>query len=368
MSIYGIFTTSIQWKTLVLSIIWYLLSGLGITAGYHRCFSHRSYKSRWPLRLHHLIWGAAAVQGSAKWWSTGHRAHHRYTDTEKDPYNALRGFFYAHIGWLILKQDHSQIGRVSTDDLKNDPLIRFQHKHYFELVLLTSLIAPASIAFFGWNDFRGGFFFAGWLRLLITQHGTFCVNSLAHFWGTASFDNTLTPRDSIITAFLTLGEGYHNFHHEFPNDYRNAIKWYQYDPTKWFIWLCSLFGLAYDLKIFPENEIQKGRLNMMQILLNAKKERLNWGRRISSLPYTTMENVQKQISGEPGKILIIIASLVHDLTTFIPSHPGGPGLLKMYNGKDATAEFDGIVYNHTSAARNLLSQYRIARIISNKTS
>lgn len=366
MALYGLLTTAVRWETVALSFAWYLFSGFGITAGYHRCFSHKAYKAHWLLRLWWLCAGAAAVQGSAKWWSLGHRAHHRYTDTEKDPYNSVRGFMYAHMGWLIMKQDHKRIGRVNIDDLNADKMVVVQHKHYLKFALFFAILLPAIIAHYGWGDFYGGLFFAGFLRLLFVQHSTFCVNSLAHFWGSTSYDDVLTPRDSIVTALITLGEGYHNFHHEFPNDYRNAIRWYQYDPTKWCIWLASCVGLAYDLNQFPENEIQKGKLAMQMKKLNAKRARLDWGVRVQALPVWSMERVQNEIKQDPARRLIVVDNLVHDVTQFAERHPGGAAYFNVYNGKDATAAFDGDVYNHTTAARNILSHFRVAKLPSKK--
>eukprot|EP01083_Nonionella_stella_P289221 984276_1 len=357
---YSVLTYPLCRQTIVLSVIFYLMSGFGITAGYHRLFSHRAYSAHWLLRLFYACFGAAAVQGSIKWWCIGHRAHHRYTDTDRDPYNSERGFFYAHMGWLLLKQDYRRIGRVDIEDLKRDPIVRIQHTFYLPFVIFFSLILPSLIAHYGWNDGWGGFVFAGWFRIMCIQQSTFCVNSVAHYFGTKSFDDTLTPRDSIITAVLTLGEGYHNFHHEFPYDYRNAIRWYQYDPTKWFIRTMSLIGMAFNLRKGPENEIQKGQLNIKLATLKKQRERVSYGTPVSQLPKWTMSDVKRRV-GE-GELLVIINDVIHDVTTYEDTHPGGPTWFRSFAGKDATQAFDGGVNNHTTAARNLLSQFRVARV------
>lgn len=116
------------------------------------------------------------------------------------------------------------------------------------------------------------------------------MNSLAHYLGDAPFDDKLTPRDHFITALVTNGEGYHNFHHQFPMDYRNAIRWYQYDPTKWFIWCCKKLGLASHLKVFPDNEVRKGELTMVLKKLRREQEGLMWPIESRSLPVVDWEN------------------------------------------------------------------------------
>jgi stearoyl-CoA desaturase (delta-9 desaturase) len=207
--------------------------------------------------------GAGAVEGSIRWWARGHRAHHRYTDTDLDPYNAHKGLLWSHIGWMILKPRRKP-GVADVSDLSTNDIVQWQHRQYLKLVFIMGVFFPTLVAGLGWGDWKGGYVYAGLLRLVLVHHvsvgnggrtvrscllqSTFCVNSLAHCLGEAPFDDKHTPRDHLITALVTFGEGYHNFHHQFPVDYRNAIKWYQYDPTKWVIWVCQQFGLASHLK------------------------------------------------------------------------------------------------------------------------
>lgn len=117
----------------------------------------------------------------------------------------------------------------------------------------------------------------------------FCINSIAHYLGSASYDDALSPRDHLLSAILTLGEGYHNFHHQFPMDYRNAFLWYQYDPTKWFIASCAMIGLASHLRTFPSNEISKGALSMKLKELQKVQESLIWPTSSEELPVVTWE-------------------------------------------------------------------------------
>jgi stearoyl-CoA desaturase (delta-9 desaturase) len=186
-AIYGLFTTSFVWQTAVFTLLWYFLTGFGITAGYHRLFSHRAYEATLTL-------GAGAVQGSAQWWSRGHRAHHRYTDTDLDSYNAHKGMFYSHIGWLLFKP-RRRPGVADVTDLTHDPTIQWQHRNYLSLTFFMSFIFPTLLCGLGWGDYCGGYFFAGVLRLVFVHHSTFCVNSLAHYLGDTPFDDRYTPRD-----------------------------------------------------------------------------------------------------------------------------------------------------------------------------
>ena len=243
-----------------------LIMPKGITAGYHRLWAHRAYNASKPLQYALAMAGAGAVEGSIRWWSRGHRAHHRYTDTDLDPYNAHQGFWYSHIGWMLIKP-RRKLGVADISDLSKNEVVRWQHRWYITLLLIFGFVVPTAIPGLLWGDWKGGYFFAGTARLVFVHHvrflfysphlpvslvhgqSTFCVNSLAHWFGEAPFDDKHTPRDHVITALVTIGEGYHNFHHQFPMDYRNAIKWHQYDPTKWFIWAMEKLGLASQLKV-----------------------------------------------------------------------------------------------------------------------
>jgi len=352
------FWVPLQYKTAIFSVAYYFFAGLGITAGYHRLWAHTSYKATLPLRIFLAAGGSAAVEGSARWWSSGHRSHHRYTDTDKDPYSVRKGLLYSHIGWMVMKQNPRRIGRTDITDLNEDPVVVWQHKNYLKSVITMALIVPTLVCGYGWGDFLGGFVYAGILRICFVQQATFCVNSLAHWLGDQPFDDRNSPRDHVVTALVTLGEGYHNFHHEFPSDFRNAIEWWQYDPTKWAITLWKWMGLAYNLKTFPQNEIEKGRLQQTQKKLDQKRVTLDWGQPLELLPVLSWDEFVEQTKTE-GKAWIAVAGVIHDVGNFIKDHPGGKALISAAVGKDATAIFNGGVYDHSNAAHNLLSTMRI---------
>ena len=352
--------TPLYLKTAIFAVLYYFATGLGITAGYHRLWAHTSYSAGLPLRIFLAAVGGGAVEGSVRWWARDHRAHHRYTDTDKDPYSVRKGLLYSHFGWMLMKQNPKRIGRTDISDLNEDPVVVWQHKNYLKVVLFMGLIFPTIACGLMWNDWKGGFIYGGILRIFFVQQATFCVNSLAHWLGDQPFDDRNSPRDHVLTALVTLGEGYHNFHHEFPSDYRNAIEWWQYDPTKWFIWTMKKTGFAYDLKQFRANEIEKGRVQQLQKKIDQKRAKLDWGVPLDQLPVLEWDEYVEQAKN--GRGLIAVAGVVHDVSDFIKDHPGGKNMIKSGIGKDATAMFNGGVYLHSNAAHNLLSTMRVGVI------
>jgi stearoyl-CoA desaturase (Delta-9 desaturase) len=245
-AIYLAMTGQLHVATLILAFVWMVVTGLAITAGYHRLFAHHAYQVGAFIRGLFLFFGAAAFQGSVLEWTTDHRNHHRYSETDKDPYNIQKGFWYAHIGWLFLL-DTSRRDFSNVDDLGANGWIRHQHRYFWWWSITAGFMIPTLIAGL-WGDWLGGFLLAGVLRVTLNHHFTFCVNSVCHTFGRRVYSLEQTGRDHWLAALFTYGEGFHNFHHQFPLDYRNGIRYYDYDPTKWLIWLFSRLGLARDLK------------------------------------------------------------------------------------------------------------------------
>ncbi|MGE3172071.1 MAG: acyl-CoA desaturase [Planctomycetota bacterium] len=245
-----------SWWTLGFGAVWGILCGLSITGGYHRLFAHGAYRANPVLRAFYLLFGAASVQNSARKWAADHRAHHAHTDRDGDPYDIRKGFFWAHIGWVLRvnPQEHDDL----IGDLDEDPLVRLQHKYYVPLAVVFGAALPMAIGTL-WGDPIGAMLVAGWLRLCVQWHATFCINSLTHMFGRQPYSTRVSARDSFWIALLTFGEGYHNFHHRFQVDYRNGVKWYHYDPTKWWIWAMARIGLARDLRRVPAVRIAAAR-------------------------------------------------------------------------------------------------------------
>jgi stearoyl-CoA desaturase (delta-9 desaturase) len=251
-----------SWWTVGLTGLWLVLSGLSITGGYHRLFAHRAYKCNPLVKLFYLFFGAAAVQNSALKWATDHRRHHQHTDHEEDPYNIKKGFWWAHIGWVLRKVPKTQANRSL--DLENDPLIKFQHKFYVPLAILMAGLLPAAIGML-WGDPIGVVLWVVGIRLVLLYHATFTINSLAHTLGSQPYSEKVSARDCFITAMVSMGEGYHNFHHRFPADYRNGIRGLHFDPTKWWVWTLSKIGFTWDLKRTSKERIEAAKLEAAAI-------------------------------------------------------------------------------------------------------
>lgn len=237
-------------------------NGLSITAGYHRLWAHRAYEAHWIVKIPLMLFGAMAIQNSILIWGSSHRVHHRNVDdVDGDPYSINRGFWFAHIGWMLRNYESGKPNFSNANDLLNDKIVMFQHNYYVPIVLVMNIALPLAL---GWalGDLWGVFLLGGLLRLVVSHHATFFINSLCHMWGTRPYTDENTARDNPVLALFTWGEGYHNYHHIFQWDYRNGVKWYQYDPTKWLILSLSWLGLTSNLKRCSDFSIQKAELTM----------------------------------------------------------------------------------------------------------
>ena len=254
--LYGYFY-GYDWGHLIATVLCIGYCGMSITAGYHRLWSHKAYQANALVRVIYAIGGAFAVQNSALHWASDHRVHHGHVDdNDKDPYSAKKGFWYSHIGWMLREyQAHRYQDYSNVKDLQRDPVVMWQHKHYLVLTLAANFGIPLLIGVIH-GDIWGMLLTAGFLRLVISHHVTFFINSLAHIWGSQPYNVKNTARDNGFIALFTFGEGYHNFHHHFQNDYRNGIKWWQFDPTKWLIRLLSVIGFANNLKRSDDTKIE----------------------------------------------------------------------------------------------------------------
>ena len=234
-----------SWGMVGVSAALLYITGLSITAGYHRLYSHTTYKINPVVETILLFFGTMATQGSALRWTFDHRHHHAFVDTDRDPYSIKKGFWYAHFMWLFEKP--KEIEEKVVSDIMRKPLIRFQHRYYGTLMFSTNVLATL---FIGWcfNDYLGAFLFSWFVRLFFLHHFTWFINSLAHTWGARTYCQELSAVDNYLISLLTFGEGYHNYHHTFAYDYRNGVRWYHFDPTKWLIWSLSKVGLASKLK------------------------------------------------------------------------------------------------------------------------
>jgi stearoyl-CoA desaturase (delta-9 desaturase) len=277
----------LDWFQVVLFVAFFAATGLSITLGYHRLFSHLTFKAQWPVRLFTLMFGAAAFENSVLRWAADHRRHHKFVDREEDPYDISKGFFHAHIGWMLFNtQPETTLDEVK--DLQRDPLVAWQHRYYLPIAILTSFALPALLGWCwgGWTAALGAFLIAGVARVVFVNHMTFFINSWSHTWGRRPYSSRCTARDSALLAWFTFGEGYHNFHHAFQHDYRNGVKPWQFDPTKWCIWLLHKTGLARQLRRVPEETI---------LLAEIAERHRQLAARLSASPTPLAESIQRML-------------------------------------------------------------------------
>lgn len=248
----------LTWPVVAIAFAWTGLTIFSISAGYHRLFSHRAYEAHPLLRGLLLVLGAGAFQTSALTWAATHRRHHGRTDSDLDPYDARRGFWYAHVGWVIEKTDPA-IPVTPVPDLQADRWVRWQHRHYLVIGAFAGFGVPALLGLLV-GDVWGGLLLGGFARLVFVYQVTFAVNSLAHKFGAQPYSDSNSSRDSLLGALLTMGEGYHNFHHTFPSDYRNGVRLYQFDPTKWILRTLATVGLTRNLRRTPAPAVLRARV------------------------------------------------------------------------------------------------------------
>lgn len=237
----------IEWMDVANFVFFYTVIGLSITAGYHRYLAHRAYECHPILQFLFLFFGAGALQNSALNWVSDHRYHHRHVDSEEDPYNIQKGFFWAHMGWVFFDKPVSSTRFDNVRDLSKQRLIQWQNKYYIPIAVVSGFVLPTLLgACFGRP--LAGLLWGGLLRLVVGHHTTFLINSAAHFFGKQPHSDAHSARDSWWLGFFSFGEGYHNFHHTYPSDYRNGVAWYHWDLTKWLIRGLSIVGLTSQLR------------------------------------------------------------------------------------------------------------------------
>ena len=227
-------------------LIFYLFIAFSVCAGYHRYFSHKSFTPKAWLKFFFLLTGPAAFMNSALIWARDHRHHHAYPEDEaKDPYSINKGFLYAHLGWAIRSDEvNAQVGFIK--DLESDDWIKLQDKLIIPLSILMGLILPTLIGV-AIGNIAFGLFFLGFFRIFFFHHSIFLINSYCHKFGSRPLKN-ITAGNSLWIAILTMGDGYHHYHHMLPNDYRAGRKWYNWDPVKWILFCLEKVKIVSALK------------------------------------------------------------------------------------------------------------------------
>lgn len=229
------------------------VGGFGVTAGAHRLWAHRSYKAKWPLRLILLICFSVSGQNSMYNWVRDHRVHHKFSETDADPHNSKRGFFFAHVGWLMCRK-HPQViekGRkIDMSDVMADPLVKFHEKYFEWFKLIFCFIIPTYVPYRFFDEtLLNSILMLSFMRYIYALNFTWLVNSAAHIWGNKPFDTRISPAENRVVSALAMGEGWHNYHHVFPWDYKAAeLGNYSLNVTTMWIDLFAKIGWAYDRK------------------------------------------------------------------------------------------------------------------------
>jgi len=281
------------WKGWLAFFVLYYLSGVGITGGAHRLWAHRSYKAGFLVRLYFMICNCMANQGSILHWSKDHRVHHKYAETDHDPHDATRGFFYAHVGWLLLKKSDKvkEAGKkLDFQDLYDDKIVMFQDKCDPWIQMLMCFVLPTFIGkHLCGQSYLASFLFLGVARYCFVLNSTWLVNSLAHWIGYRPYDESINPTENPYVAFFALGEGWHNWHHVYPWDYSTSEYgiWQRWNPTKLQIDIFAWLGLVWDRKRAVETwnaaKSRIGNNNVTEYLKSAKSVLINQQQEIGNL-------------------------------------------------------------------------------------
>jgi stearoyl-CoA desaturase (Delta-9 desaturase) len=261
---------ALRWQDLVVLAVCYALTGLGVTVGYHRLLTHRSFKTSAPMRALFAALGSAAIEGPVIEWVANHRKHHRFSDQPGDPHSphldhgggwrgALAGLFHAHVGWIFADQEMASEERYAKD-LLSDPVVRFVDRTFLLWVFM-GLAVPFALGFALTGSLVGGLtglLWGGAVRIFLLHHSTFSINSLCHFFGRRRFATSDESRNLLWLSLPTLGEAWHNNHHAFPTSARHGLRWWQLDPSAWLIAGLERAGLIWDVvRVTPERELAK---------------------------------------------------------------------------------------------------------------
>ncbi len=247
-AIYQLWGRMVSWNDVILMLVMYLLGGFGITIGYHRMLTHRSFEAHPAVRFLFLALGSMAGQGPANNWASIHIQHHAETDTDDDPHSPLRGFFHAHLGWFLLlraKPDYEHYGKW----LLKDRMVTFVSNTFFVWFAL-GFIVPFLIG--GWQ----GLLWGGLVRMFLNHHVTWSVNSVCHLFGKRMFDTEDMSRNNWLVGLLALGEGWHNNHHAFPRSAFHGMRWWQFDSSSLIIRGLELVGLARNVYRVPAERME----------------------------------------------------------------------------------------------------------------
>jgi stearoyl-CoA desaturase (Delta-9 desaturase) len=261
---------ALQWPDLVVLAVTYALTGVGVTVGFHRLLTHRSFKTSAALKALLAALGSAAIEGPVIEWVSNHRKHHQYSDQPGDPHSphvdrgsgwsgAVHGLFHAHVGWIFAGGALADEERYAKD-LIADPVVRFIDRT-FVVWVLAGLAFPFTLGYALTGSLVGGLMgllWGGAVRIVCLHHATFSINSLCHYFGKRGYETHDQSRNNVWLALPTLGEAWHNNHHAFPTSARHGLRWWQLDPSGWLIGAMERVGLVWDVvRIAPERRLSK---------------------------------------------------------------------------------------------------------------
>ena len=343
-------TSGLRWSEALVFLAMTFVIGTAISGGYHRLFSHRAYKATWPVRFLFLCLGAAAFENSALKWASDHRVHHQHVDTDQDPYSIGRGFWHAHWTW-VMEDTSTPIEGVG--DLEKDPLVRWQHRHHFLIGALVTIL-PLWVGL-ATGNLMGHLVFGVALRIVITHHTTFSINSAAHWFGTRPYTDVTTARDNWLLAPITYGEGYHNFHHQWQWDYRNGALWYQWDSTKWLLNLLAWTGLVGQFRRVSATAMTQARLHMEEKRLGARLALASPG---AATP------MRDRLASARVKLDAALASLHQRHEAWRQRQPEGKakGRARADAWREAKAEWHVSLTQHRAELKAAWAEWRAARL------
>jgi stearoyl-CoA desaturase (Delta-9 desaturase) len=249
----GAIWSGVTVQALIICFVLYVVRMFGVTAGYHRYFSHRTFKTSRVMQFLFAWLAQSSGQKGALWWAELHRHHHRHSDTEQDVHSPrMSGFFYSHVGW-IFDPRYGEVNLEAVPDLAKYPeLVWLQRQKHLPAIVL----AVACFAVAGWSGLFVGFF---WSTVLL-YHGTFFINSLAHVHGKQRYVTGDDSRNNWWLAIITLGEGWHNNHHAYQRSTRQGFRWYEFDPTFYVLKVMSWMRLVWDLGEPPAEVVRNERM------------------------------------------------------------------------------------------------------------
>ncbi|KAM3964292.1 acyl-CoA Delta(11) desaturase [Aphomia sociella] len=243
----------LKWQTVVFGWLAGQIAGFGVTAGAHRYWCHRSYKANLPLQIILLFCYSLAGQNTIFDWVRDHRVHHKFSETSADPHDVRRGFFFSHIGWLMMKKHPDVIAegkKIDMSDIINDPLIQFHTKYFIPFKIAICFVLPTLLPVYGWGEqWNISILSQPLIRYMFSLNFTWSVNSFAHLWGNKPYDKNIMPVENKAVSIVAMGEGWHNYHHTFPWDYKAAELAYNVNATTLIIDIFAYIGWAYDLKV-----------------------------------------------------------------------------------------------------------------------